>query len=41
MAYCKTFPSVTDFNNWHNAAKAAYDAAHPKETITDGNITLD
>ena len=29
------------FNNWYNAAKKAYDEAHPKETITDGNITLD
>ena len=39
--YFLTFPTATDFNNWYNAAKKAYDEAHPKETITDGNITLD
>lgn len=41
MAYYDTFPSMKEFNKWYNAAKAAYDAAHPKETIVDGNITLD
>lgn len=33
---------VRAFNDWYNAAKKAYDEAHPKETIgPDGNITLD
>ena len=41
MAYCKSFPTLKDFNAWFNAAKEAYDAAHPKETIgPDGNIDL-
>lgn len=40
-AYRETFPTLKDFNAWFHAAKAAYDAEHPKETITDGNITLD
>lgn len=42
FAYMKTFPSVRAFNDWYNAAKAAYDAAQPRETIgSDGVIELD
>ena len=41
MEYMRTFPSLKEFNDWYNAAKKAYEEAHPKETITDGNITLD
>lgn len=41
-AYMQTFPSVRAFNDWYNAAKAAYDAAQPRETIgSDGVIELD
>ena len=41
MDYMRTFPTLKDFNTWYNAAKKAYDDAHPKETIgSDGNITL-
>ena len=40
-AYSLTFPTLTDFNNWYAAARAEYEAAHPKETISpDGNIDL-
>lgn len=40
-AYMQTFPSLRAFNDWYNAAKAAYDAAQPKETIgADGVIEL-
>ena len=31
---------VLAFNKWYNAAREAYEAAHPKETITGGEITL-
>ena len=41
MEYFYTFPGVKEFNDWYNAAKKAYDEAHPKETIgPDGNINL-
>lgn len=41
MEYFYTFPSVSAFNEWYNAAKKAYDEAHPKETIgPDGIIDL-
>lgn len=41
-AYMETFPSLRDFNNWYNAAKAAYNATYPRETIgPDGVIELD
>ena len=47
MEYMYTFKKpngdldLKAFNDWYNAAKEAYDAAHPKETIgPDGNIDL-
>ena len=41
MEYFYTFPDGAAFNEWYNAAKKAYEEAHPKETIgPDGNINL-
>ena len=41
VAYYKSFADPKDFFAWEQAAKKAYDEAHPKETIgPDGNIDL-
>lgn len=37
-AYYKSFPSVDDFMQWHNAAKEAYDKEHPVIPLNPGDV---
>ena len=40
-AYRDTFASLSEFFTWYNAAKEAYDNAHPGIDVGDGSIDLE